>query len=137
MFPNHCSQISHRHAPTYPNTRLCNSLSGKGCGGNHIAFSIAKRKAQGHSTGRLYRKIILRTVVLFVLGMVAQGNLLDFDRSTLHIFCNTLQAIAVGYLLGAILLIHLPTIGLFSGNSRTAPPTPGSFAAWASRQPPC
>ncbi len=76
-----------------------------------MPFSFAKRKQQGHSTGRLYRKIITRTVVLFVLGMVAQGHLLEFDCSKLHILSNTLQAIAVGYLVGAILLLHLPTIG--------------------------
>ena len=54
--------------------------------------------------------------------MAAQGHLLDFKLETLHIFSNTLQAIAIGYLVGAILLLELPvifqvitTIGLLVG----------------------
>jgi predicted acyltransferase len=43
--------------------------------------------------------------------MIAQGNLLAFDSSTLQLFSNTLQAIAVGYLVAGIALIHLPILG--------------------------
>ncbi|MBN2475879.1 MAG: DUF5009 domain-containing protein [Pirellulales bacterium] len=78
--------------------------------GAAMPFSFAKRRARGQTTPQLYRKIIVRTIVLFVLGMVAQGNLLDWDPATLHIFSNTLQAIAVGYLFAAIMLLHLPVI---------------------------
>jgi len=46
-------------------------------------------------------------VILFVLGMVAQGNLLAFNLSKLHIYCNTLQAIAAGYLVSAVFLLEL------------------------------
>jgi predicted acyltransferase len=42
--------------------------------------------------------------------MVAQGNLLDFDLSTLHIYCNTLQAIAAGYLISSIIILSLPIL---------------------------
>ncbi len=63
-----------------------------------MPFSFGKRLAQGQSKRHLYRKIILRTVILFFLGIVAQGNLLEFKLDTLHLSCNTLQAIAVGYL---------------------------------------
>lgn len=78
--------------------------------GTVMPFSLGKRVAQGHGKGRLYRKIVVRTVLLFVLGMVAQGNLLDFDLATLHVYCNTLQAIACGYFIAAVLLLHLPVI---------------------------
>lgn len=78
--------------------------------GTVMPFSFAKRLQQGHSKGRLYVKIVGRTVTLFVLGAVAQGNLLEFDLSRLHVYCNTLQAIACGYLVTAILLLHLPVL---------------------------
>jgi predicted acyltransferase len=72
-----------------------------------MPLSFARRLAEGQSKARLYRKIVIRTLVLFVLGMVAQGNLLDFDLSTLHIYSNTLQAIACGYFVAAMLLLDL------------------------------
>jgi len=50
-------------------------------------------------------------LVLWVLGMIAQGNLLAFDLDKLHVFSNTLQAIAVAYLIAAICLMHLPRWG--------------------------
>jgi predicted acyltransferase len=46
-------------------------------------------------------------VILFVLGMVAQGNLLELDPSKLKIYCNTLQAIAAGYLISAIIILNM------------------------------
>lgn len=74
--------------------------------GAAMPFSFARRAEQGQSTAQIHRKILFRTVTLFVFGMAAQGHLLDFDLSTLHVFCNTLQAIAVGYLVSALLLVH-------------------------------
>ena len=47
-------------------------------------------------------KTLRRVLVLWILGMVAQGNLLDFDLSKLYLFSNTLQAIAVGYLVASL-----------------------------------
>jgi predicted acyltransferase len=49
--------------------------------------------------------------VLFVLGMIAQGNLLAFDLSKFHVYSNTLQAIAAGYLISAVALVELPVRG--------------------------
>jgi len=79
--------------------------------GAAMPFSLAKRWERGDSTTRIYTKILGRSVVLFILGMAAQGNLLDLDHTTFHFFSNTLQAIAVGYLFGSILLLHLPVVG--------------------------
>ncbi len=73
--------------------------------GAAMPFAFAKRLAQ-NSKGRLYRHIIIRSIILFILGMVAQGNLLKYDWDKLHIFCNTLQAIAVGYLFSSILFLQ-------------------------------
>jgi predicted acyltransferase len=43
--------------------------------------------------------------------MIVQGNLLDFDLSTLHVYCNTLQAIAAGYLVAGIVLLNVGITG--------------------------
>jgi predicted acyltransferase len=71
-----------------------------------MPFSFARRIDEGRSKWQLYGTIIRRSLILFVLGMVVQGHLLDFDLSTLHIYCNTLQAIAVGYLVSGFVLLN-------------------------------
>jgi predicted acyltransferase len=43
--------------------------------------------------------------------MAAQGHLLAADLSQLHVFCNTLQAIAAGYLIASIAMLHLRVPG--------------------------
>jgi predicted acyltransferase len=50
-------------------------------------------------------------VLLFVLGMAVQGHLLDFKLSTLHPFANTLQAIAVGYLVAGVVMLNVGILG--------------------------
>jgi predicted acyltransferase len=72
-----------------------------------MPFAFNKRLELGHSKSWLYRHIIVRFVILFILGMIAQGRLLKYDLSQLHIFSNTLQAIAVGYLISAIIILNL------------------------------
>lgn len=59
------------------------------------------------TTGKLYRRILRRVLLLWILGMVCQGNLLGLDPQKIYLFSNTLQAIAVGYLISALLLLHL------------------------------
>ena len=73
-----------------------------------MPFSLAKRR---DSLAGVYSKIIRRTIILFVLGIVVQGNLLAFNLSSLHIYCNTLQAIAVGYFVAAIVMLNVPVLG--------------------------
>lgn len=76
-----------------------------------MPYSFTKRLERGHSELKIFAHILLRSVILFALGMVAQGNLLKYDLSELHIYCNTLQAIAAGYLIAAALMCILPLIG--------------------------
>jgi len=71
-----------------------------------MPFSFGKRLAAGQSKRRFYGHIFFRAALLFVLGMVAQGHLLEYDLSKLHIYCNTLQAIAAGYLISAMIILH-------------------------------
>jgi predicted acyltransferase len=79
--------------------------------GASMPFSFARRADQGQSKAGMYGKIIRRSIILFVLGMMAQGHLLDFKLSTLHVYCNTLQAIAAGYLVAGIALLNVGVRG--------------------------
>lgn len=79
--------------------------------GAAMPFSFAKQLEQGRSKSGLYVKILRRTLILFVVGMAVQGHLLDFKLETLHLFANTLQAIAVGYLISAIVMLNVGIIG--------------------------
>jgi predicted acyltransferase len=79
--------------------------------GTAMPYSFARRREDGASQWALYRKVLSRTAILFVLGMAAQGRLLAADLSQLHLYCNTLQAIACGYLIAAIAMFHLRVVG--------------------------
>jgi len=72
-----------------------------------MPYSFDKRRLAGQGKIQLYLHILKRTVILFILGMIAQGNLLEFDISKLHIYSNTLQAIAAGYIIAAIIMLNL------------------------------
>jgi len=72
-----------------------------------MPFSFYKRLSRGDSKRKLYIHVVLRSVILFVLGMIAQGELLALDPSKLKIYCNTLQAIAAGYLISSIIILNM------------------------------
>ncbi|MGB5357961.1 MAG: DUF5009 domain-containing protein [Eudoraea sp.] len=72
-----------------------------------IPFSLSKRMQKNTSTAAIYGKLIKRFIILFILGWIVQGNLLALDASQFHVFSNTLQAIAVGYLFSCMAYIHL------------------------------
>ncbi len=71
-----------------------------------MPFSFDRRLEHNQGKFKLYAHIIKRVIILFVLGMVAQGRLLAYDLSKLHIYCNTLQSIAAGYLISSIIILH-------------------------------
>ncbi|MEN6335081.1 MAG: DUF5009 domain-containing protein [Phycisphaerales bacterium] len=75
--------------------------------GTAMPFSFGKRLARGESKSRLFAHVLYRVVILWILGMIAQGNLLEYDLTKLHPYSNTLQAIAAGYLIASILLLTL------------------------------
>lgn len=73
--------------------------------GASMPFSFAKYK-KTHARKSIYWKVLRRFVILFVLGMVVQGNLLGFDPHAVYIYTNTLQAIGTGYLVASLILLH-------------------------------
>ncbi len=75
-----------------------------------IPFSFAKRLEAGQSRASMQWKIFRRVLILFVLGMIAQGHLLSYDLEKIHIYSNTLQAIACGYLIAGLAVLYLPIV---------------------------
>lgn len=71
-----------------------------------MPFSFARYEGPD-ARKRLYIRILKRVAVLWVLGMVVQGNLLAMDTHSLRLYSNTLQAIAAGYLIGALIVMNL------------------------------
>ncbi len=72
-----------------------------------IPFSVSKFTENSASRKPLFIKLLRRFFLLFLLGWIVQGNLLDFDLSTFKIFSNTLQAIAVGYVFTTLAYLYL------------------------------
>ena len=72
-----------------------------------IPFSVLKYTQNAAKKKPLFLKLTRRFIILFVLGWIVQGNLLDFDLSKFKIFSNTLQAIAVGYVFTTISYVYL------------------------------
>jgi predicted acyltransferase len=78
--------------------------------GLSMPFSFDKFMRQGNTKAQLYAKVFKRFGMLFLLGWIAQGNLLDLSLDTFHIYCNTLHAIAFGYLITAIIILNVPKL---------------------------
>ena len=58
-----------------------------------IPFSMAKYREGIRPDGKFYLKLLRRLFLLFFLGWIVQGNLLQWDWKTFHPFANTLQEI--------------------------------------------
>lgn len=71
-----------------------------------IPFALSGYKEQGTGRKKLYWRLGRRVLLLWVFGMMVQGNLLALDPNRIYLFTNTLQAIAVGYLFSAIIYLH-------------------------------
>jgi len=84
-----------------------------------MPFSIGRRLEEGAGRTSIYLKALRRVALLWILGMIAQGNLLDFRLDRLRLYSNTLQSIAAGYLIATIVLVELRNwrwqIGLTAG----------------------
>ncbi len=83
--------------------------------GVSLPFSLGRRLTTGQEYRAVYRRILRRIILLWILGMVAQGHLLEVagmvikghpDIYRLHFYSNTLQAIAAGYGVTAVVLLH-------------------------------
>ena len=71
-----------------------------------IPFSMARYRQPGSSKAKAYVRIARRVVLLWICGMIVQGNLLGLQWQHIRFFSNTLQAIAVGYLVSSIAFLN-------------------------------
>ena len=70
-----------------------------------IPFALS-RYAHEKNRGAVYWRIAKRVILLWILGMICQGRLLALDLDRIYLFSNTLQAIAVGYLIASLLYLN-------------------------------
>jgi len=78
--------------------------------GISMVYSYRKRLSSEKSDIPLWKHTIKRIVILWLLGMVVQGNLLSYNINEFHFYANTLQAIASGYLIATIIILYLPVL---------------------------
>ena len=82
--------------------------------GVSMPFAFSKYRQMSDKSA-VYKRIIKRVVLLFVLGAIVQGNLLAFDLHQLRLYSNTLQAIAIGYLITSLIFLNFSTKGQLIG----------------------
>jgi predicted acyltransferase len=87
--------------------------------GVSMVYSYRKRLSAATSDKPVWRHTLKRIGILWLLGMIVQGNLLTYDIDHIDFYTNTLQAIASGYLIATVLILYMPvryqilsTIGL-------------------------
>jgi predicted acyltransferase len=81
--------------------------------GSSMPLAFAKRIEPGQPLRPVYLRIARRVAVLWVLGMLIQmvKHVVNVEPMLPELFSNTLQAIAVGYLVTSLALIHLRVAG--------------------------
>ena len=72
--------------------------------GATIPFAMERYRRDGDKKSAMWR-IARRVVVLWIFGMMCQGNLLALDPNRIYLYTNTLQAIAVGYAAAAVMYL--------------------------------
>lgn len=73
--------------------------------GAAVPFALGRRMIDGKPTNEFHRHVWSRFALLWVLGMLAQGNLTTLDIHAISPYNNTLQTIAVGYVAAAYVLL--------------------------------
>lgn len=75
--------------------------------GVSMPFSYSSRLGVTGSKKALWPHIFRRFIILWILGMMVQGNLLSYAPATFKFYSNTLQAIAAGYLIASVFVLYL------------------------------
>ena len=74
--------------------------------GAAIPFALTRRlDGNGRPTAAFWKHVLWRFAMLWVLGMCVQGSLLTLDPLKISPYCNTLQTIAAGYLITALVML--------------------------------
>ena len=70
--------------------------------GAAVPYALSKRMADGRPTNAYWQHVLMRVMLLWFCGLLIQGDLASLDVNRLYPYSNTLQAIAAGYLLAAV-----------------------------------
>jgi predicted acyltransferase len=70
-----------------------------------VAFKV--RMEKGDTKKQIYIHALKRVVRLYILGLIASGHLLSFDIQKIHLWTDTLHAIAIGYIVSSVLILEL------------------------------
>lgn len=70
-----------------------------------IPFALSRYKDTKNKS-LVYKRILKRVILLWIFGMMCQGNLLGLDPNRIYFYSNTLQSIAMGYLISSLLFLH-------------------------------
>ncbi len=71
-----------------------------------MPFSLPKYLKQNNNA-TVWKRVLKRFAMLFAFGILVQGNILSLNPDAIYLYSNTLQAIAVGYLLTVPLVLYL------------------------------
>ena len=74
--------------------------------GVSMPFALSRYKVMPDKWA-VYRRIVKRVALLWVFGMMCQGNLLALDPDRVYLYSNTFQSIAMGYLIASLLFLHV------------------------------
>lgn len=74
--------------------------------GASIPFAMNKYLTGERPRSEAYLRIAKRVILLYVFGGIVQGNFLGFDPNRIYLYSNTLQTIAVGYLVTSLLVLN-------------------------------
>ena len=72
--------------------------------GASMPFALSRYRKDPNKRPLVLR-ILKRVALLWIFGMICQGNLLTLDPDRFYLYTNTLQAIAVGYLITALFFL--------------------------------
>ena len=74
--------------------------------GAAVPYALSKRLDEdGWATGAFWKHVFGRFALLWFCGMLVQGNLATLDPLKISPYNNTLQAIAAGYLIAAVVML--------------------------------
>ena len=71
-----------------------------------MPYSLPKYRTNNGDV-KVWMRVLKRFAMLFLLGMFVQGNILSLNPDRIYLYSNTLQAIAVGYLLTVPMVLYL------------------------------
>jgi predicted acyltransferase len=77
-----------------------------------IPFSLNNRLLQTDNK-RVYLHIFRRVLILFLLGLIAGGHLLNLNFANMPVYNNILEYISIGYLVCAILVLNTSVLFQF------------------------